>query len=344
MKAIALLLPLLAATSWTPPPPDPVTPLAREVADKALRWLVSVQNPDGSWGDNPGSPGEVGNTAIATLALLTQGSTTSRGQHFREVRRAFDWLAKRTRNYSGGRALDGATLLHRKLGDNAELYLVALLYSQSLSLNLEAWEDARMQQELGAMVAHIAGLQKANGEWETSYEPMLTTIAAWQALEQAHAAGIRIDQASRPKVVEYLRGQCLEQETGVFREERWGRAERFVTQAGGVRVLVAEGLEKEADVQRAISVIHKMRFDQDVGGATGGEEFLGAVYATQALYLLRGPVYEAWYERITKALQHGQNADGSWQGHHCITGRVFCTACSIMTLLTPDKLLPLVER
>jgi hypothetical protein len=111
-----------------------------------------------------------------------------------------------------------------------------------------------------------------------------------------------------------------------------------------VRVLIGEGFENEPDVKRAISVIDGMRFDQDVGGATGGEEFLGAVYATQALFLLRGPVYDGWYERITKALKASQNADGSWLGHHCITGRVFCTACSIMTLLTPDRLLPLVER
>lgn len=182
---------------------------------------------------------------------------------------------------------------------------------------------------------------KANGEWETSYEPMLTTIAAWQALEQAHAAGIRIDQASRPRRVP----AWPVPRAGDRRVPRGALelgAERFVTQAGGVRVLVAEGLEKEADVQRAISVIHKMRFDQDVGGATGGEEFLGAVYATQAPYRCVGRSTRPGTNASPRRLQHGQNADGSWQGHHCITGRVFCTACSIMTLLTPNKPLPLV--
>ncbi len=339
-------LPLLVATApvTAPPPSDPVSELARTTAEKAVRWLVRAQNRDGSWGDNPGSPGEVGNTAIGCLALLAHGSTPTRGQHCVPLRRGFDWLARRTRNYTGGKQLDRTTLLHRKLGDNADLYLVALLYSQSLGLNIEAWEDQRMQRELGAMAEHIASLQKPNGEWETSYEPMLTTIAAWQALKQTHAAGVAIDHASPHKVVRYLREDCLEQATGVFREEKWGRQQRFVTQAGGVRVLVGEGLGGEPDVQRAIAVIDAMKFDQDVGGATGGEEFLGALYATQALLLERDQVYQRWYDRITKALQASQNADGSWVGHHCITGRVFCTACSIMTLLTPDRQLPLVER
>jgi prenyltransferase beta subunit len=346
-RAAFVSLSFLVASAPAPVPArvcDPVSELARLSAEKGVQWLLGAQNRDGSWGDNPGSPGEVGNTSIACLALLAHGSTATRGLYCMQVRRGLDWLAKRTRNYSGGNELDSMTLLHRKLGNNADLYLVALLYSQALSLNVEAWEDQRMQQELGRMVAHVGALQKQNGEWETSYEPMLTTIAAWQALKQAHAAGITIDHASPQKVVRYLREDCLEQNSGVFRENKWGRQQRFVTQAGGVRVLVGEGLGGQPDVQRAIDVIDKMRFDQDVGGATGGEEFLGALYATQALLLERDKVYQRWYDRITKALKSSQNTDGSWVGHHCITGRVFCTACSIMTLLTPDRLLPLAER
>jgi hypothetical protein len=233
------LLPCLLALS-APARPDPVSPLARETADLAMAWLLRAQNTDGSWGDNPGSPGEVGNTAIACLALLAHGSTPTRGRHCLRLRRAFDWLAQRTRNYDGGRELDRMTLLHRKLGNNADLYLVALLYTQSLSLSPETWEDERMRHELTAMARHIAGLQKANGEWETSYEPMLTTIAAWQALKQAHAAGILIDQASPQKVVRYLREDCLEASTGVFREQKWANAQRFVCQGKGLSARCVE--------------------------------------------------------------------------------------------------------
>ncbi|HLQ36570.1 MAG TPA: hypothetical protein VK348_02125, partial [Planctomycetota bacterium] len=191
--AAALLLPFLAVIAAAPPR-DPVSQKARDSAERAIRWLLDAQNRDGSWGDNAGSRGEVGNTCIAALALLGHGSTPTRGPHWHELRRGLDWLRVRTNSYGEGRTLDEATLLQRKLGDNADLYLVTLLYSEVVGMNTDSEEDRKMQQELGRMTARIASLQQPNGEWETSYEPMLTTTLAWLALKQAHAAGITIKQ------------------------------------------------------------------------------------------------------------------------------------------------------
>jgi len=321
-----------------------VSPDARASAERGLAWLLSAQNTDGSWGREPNTRGEVGNTSVAALTLLAHGSTLTRGPHHRPLRRAFEWLQRRTRDFGADTRLDQGTLLQQKLGPSAELYLVTLLYAQALGLGLDRQDDERMQRELRAMVRSIADRQKPNGEWETSYEPMLTTISAWLALKQADAAGIAIETASPQRVVRYLLEDCLERSTGVFREAKWGRQERFVTQAGAIRVLHGENLTRDADVARATEVVVTMRFDQDVGTRTGGEEFLGALYATQALHIAGRQYFAAWYPKIVKGLAGSQNANGSWQGHHCITDRVFCTACSVMTLLVPDKLVPMAER
>lgn len=339
----AVLVASAAAPTPHGSPRDPVTPLARSTAEEGLQWLLRVQNPDGSWGRDRGMRGEIGNTAVVALALMSNGSTPSRGRHWRPLRRALDWLRPRTRHYGEHRQLDSGTLLQRKLGPHAPLYLCALLYAQVLGFNADRREDEMMREDLTAMVAHISSLQREDGQWETSYEPMLTTISAWLALKQASSTGIAIDQASPKKVIEYLL-RCLEKPTGIFREAKWNNQERFVTQSGGVRVLHGENLGHTEDAKKAARVIAKMRFDQDVGGRQGGEEFLGALFAVQALLIERGPNYDNWYPRIVKALDRCQDADGSWIGHHCITDRVFCTACAVMTLLTPDKLLPMSER
>ena len=36
---------------------------------------------------------------------------------------------------------------------------------------------------------------------------------------------------------------------------------------------------------------------------------------------------------MTENLERVQNADGCWSGHHCITGRTFCTATALLVLM-----------
>lgn len=324
---------------------DPLPPAARASVERALSWLVRAQNRDGSWGDDDGLQGEIGNTCIATLTLLGTGSTPTRGRYHREIRRALRWLDGRARGWgSSSDDLDRGTLLQRKLGDNIDLYLLTLLGSQLLGNDIDARDGERLQEEMSKAVDRIASLQKDNGEWEASYEPMLTTITAWLALRQAWDAGVRVPAASARKVVEYLKDRCFDPATGVFHDHKWNRGMRFVTQAGALRVLYGMGEGQEPAVRRATDVILKMRFDQDVGGREGGEEFLAVLFATQALHIERGAAFESFYPRIVAALAECQNADGSWVGHHCITGRVFCTSTAVLSMLTPNRLLPMLEK
>jgi len=336
------LLALVLCTPATTPDADDVRTLASKTSEAALRWLLAAQNHDGSFGDNPKAPGDVSNTSIALIALLSTGSTVDRGPYWRSIRRAADWLVRKTGGGPGG--YDRATLIQGKLGQNIDLYLATLAYSQLLGAHMEVETEKLLQERARAMVARIASLQKANGEWETSYEPILTTISAWLALRQAHDAGIAITHASPERVVRYLEEDCLDPASGVFRDRKWGNQMRFVTQAGALRVLYAHGREGEPHVKKATKVLLDMRFDQDVGGRAGGEEFLGALFATQAMNMADEATFAQWYEKIVRALAKSQNADGSWLGHHCITGRVFCTACALIALQTPGELSMLARR
>ncbi len=47
----------------------------------------------------------------------------------------------------------------------------------------------------------------------------------------------------------------------------------------------------------------------------------------------RGKEWEDWDRSVTENLERIQNKDGSWTGHHCITGRTFCTAAALLVLL-----------
>ena len=340
---VAVLALALAPAPAPPRDDDPTSAKAKASIARAFQWLHAAQNHDGSFGDDTRTPGQVGNTCIAVLAMLATGDTLTCGTQCLRIRRAVDWVRARVRNYGGG-TLDSGTLLQGKLGENVAVYLAALLYSQILGLGVSPQESREMQDELGRMTARIAALQKPSGEWETSYEPMLTTVFAWLALRQAHDAGVTVHGASAEKALQYLERTCFDKQTGAFREAKWGKQVRFVSQAGALRVLYGMDKGNTPMGQQASKLLLTMRYDQDVGGATGGEEFLAAVLATQAFYFEREGSWRQWFPRIVNGLTSSQNKDGSWFGRHCITGRVFCTACSALTMLTPEKMLPMVEK
>ena len=69
-------------------------------------------------------------------------------------------------------------------------------------------------------------------------------------------------------------------------------------------------------------------------GNNGGEEFISYMNIGEALRNKGGEEWTKWDESMTKTIHADQNADGSWAGQHCITGRTFCTASALMVLMT----------
>jgi hypothetical protein len=69
-------------------------------------------------------------------------------------------------------------------------------------------------------------------------------------------------------------------------------------------------------------------------GSNGGEEFLSYMLVSESLLAKGGKDFAQWNAAITQLVQGVQNADGSWTGHHCITGRTFCTAAALLVLMS----------
>ena len=67
-------------------------------------------------------------------------------------------------------------------------------------------------------------------------------------------------------------------------------------------------------------------------GNNGGEEFLSFMMTSESLVITGGEEWNKWKEKMHSMLSKIQNEDGSWNGHHCITSPVFCTAAAILSL------------
>jgi hypothetical protein len=76
-------------------------------------------------------------------------------------------------------------------------------------------------------------------------------------------------------------------------------------------------------------------------GNNGGEEFLSFMNISEALLLKGGKDWEEWDAKMVKGLEKAQDKDGSWQGHHCITGKTFCTAGALLVLMADRTPFPM---
>src|SRR5215813_2787425 len=71
-------------------------------------------------------------------------------------------------------------------------------------------------------------------------------------------------------------------------------------------------------------------------GSIGGEEFFSYLNISDSLKRTGGKEWGDWHSKITQKILKLQNNDGTWAGHHCITGRVAVTSAAILNL-TSDR-------
>jgi len=67
-------------------------------------------------------------------------------------------------------------------------------------------------------------------------------------------------------------------------------------------------------------------------GSNGGEEFLSYLQTGEGMVIGKDNGWPQWYDNISGRKLKILNNDGSWNGHHCITSPVFCTAISLLIL------------
>ena len=67
-------------------------------------------------------------------------------------------------------------------------------------------------------------------------------------------------------------------------------------------------------------------------GSIGGEEFFSYLNIGDGLKRSGGKEWREWHAKITEKILKLQNNDGTWAGHHCITGRCAVTSAAILNL------------
>ena len=412
-----------------------------ENTKRALAYLIEQQHTDGGWGQGGGwrqngqgsgrveggnvsDPVDLGNTCIATLALVRAGNTPEQGTYANNVARAVALICnyvERSDNDSLYATDVRDTQLQSKIGRYVDTFLAGLVLSELKGKMPPDGSDKRLMAALDKTVRKIEKNQGADGNFagNTGWASVLSQGLCSKFINRAAQANVAVKSevldrdflgtvasldlksgefsaaasraTSAPAFAPSLAGKSaaggrfsstrvetsgaaiagVPSDAGVKLYYAASNASR-INDLGNTTVIVEERAKKvlidkhatpaqksaaESDLKR----VDEVRGAQDAAvrgiarqlddkefiagfGNNGGEEFLSYMNISEMLVVKGGNEWENWNRSIADNLGRVQNQDGSWSGQHCITGRTFCTAAALLTLMADRAPVPLAAK
>ncbi|MGI8785511.1 MAG: hypothetical protein ACR2L2_17915 [Acidobacteriota bacterium] len=350
---------------------DEAPPISAAV-DKGANWLASVQGANGGWGQDGGGTSRVGtgenlepngnsgsdvaNTAVAALALLQAGK-----QYQPNVERAIAFILQRVEaSPTDGLAVTDTkgTQIQRKLGPYIDTFLTSMLLAQADGTLSTRAQNARVRQGLEKCVAKIQQNQKSDGSWNIAggWAPVLGTSLASRSLFEAQQKGVAVERRVMARADDYTVNAMKSSADsgraggvagglggGVGSGSGGGTPSAATADSAGVDLYQsAQALEqlshtdedRKKNANEISAIRSKLADSRFVAGfgSIGGEEFFSYLNLSDGMKRAGGEEWNQWHAKITKKIVDLQNNDGTWAGHHCITGRVAVTSAAILNL------------
>lgn len=262
-----------------------------------------------------------------------------------------------------------------KLGRNIDAILTSQFFTNILHYMKENDAmRPRVAKALNKCIAKVQQSQDDDGSWKDGgWAPVLQSALANNALETARDAGAKVDDKALERSRNYQKSNfdvktnsaSTGKAAGVLLYSISGSARGSAKEAQYAEVVVTNAkksgkVKKEAKVnaqtleEAGMSKVEAEKYatayairdaaaqraqDEDVlkgFGNNGGEEFVSFLMTGESLIISGDNSWKTWFEKTTGRLMQIQTNDGSWQGHHCITSPVFCTATCLL-ILSIDK-------
>jgi hypothetical protein len=323
---------------------------------------------------------DLADTCTAALAFLRAGSTPQAGPYADNLNKAVGFVCDQVERSDQGSLYVTdviGTRLQQKLGTYIDTFLAALLLAEVKDRMPDDAATARVAAALDKVLHKIERNQQSDGSWaNVGWAPALTQAMAGKAINRAVQAGAEVDDNVLKKAEEHGRGQFDERQGG-FRAERAANIDLYAAAAAvsamqdsdntnkvqqeailyGRPLTPMDAAGRELELKRIDDNEKELRQAKDVieeklkdrrfvagFGSNGGEEFLSYMMLGESLVVDGGKAWQEWDSSMTANLNRIQNEDGSWTGHHCITGRTFCTASALLVLTVDRAPVPLAAK
>ncbi len=306
--------------------------------DRGLAYLKRAQDRQGSW-SNRGGYGEypVAMTALAGLALLMDGNTTTQGRYAPEVDRAARYLLRQT-TPSG--------LLARTENDPRPMYghgFSMLFLSQLYGMTEDVDRARTIHDALVRAIDLTARAQSRDGGW--IYTPTgggdegSVTVTQVQALRSCRNVGLAVPKGVIDSALQYLvNSQNSDGGIRYALRQRSGSSRIPIT-AAAVCCWFNAGAYTDAHALKALAFCKEQMRPRV---ALRGHDYYGHLYFAQALYVSSDPYWNKYFPQRRDFILSQQLPDGSWFGDG--VGDVYGTAIALVILQLPYNQLPIMQQ
>ena len=315
-----------------PVPANLMKRTTRQAIDRALAYLASRQNEDGSLGVGAYRR-NVAVSGLTGMAFLANGSTPGRGRYGQHVSRCVQFVLSHAQE--SGFINAGAMNTHGPMyGHGFATLLLAEVYGMS--------PDLQIRKVLSKAVKLIISIQNEDGGWR--YQPqrrdadISVTICQVMALRAARNAGLYVPNEVIDRCTDYVKRS--QNADGGFMYMIAGGESAFPRSAAGVVALYSAGIYDSDEVQKGLAYLRKNVPEIDAFG-TATHYFYGHYYAMQAMWHAGGDYWQQWYPRIHDELLANQQQNGSWTDMVCAE---YATAMACLILQMPNNYLPIFQR
>jgi prenyltransferase/squalene oxidase-like repeat protein len=315
---------------------------ASRAVDRALEYLRSSQDPDGSWISGYGK--STGVVSLAAMAFLARGHVPGRGKYGETLDRAVGWVVQQSR--------DGFIVRDTSHGPMYCHAISTLMLGEVLGMVNEERKGfeslARVHQAAVSTILRAQAVSKdstAAGGWRYNVNSNDSdiSVSGWTllALRAAQDCGVAVPRKNIDQAVAYIK-RCAHPLGGFGYQP--GGDPNLARSGTGVLALQICGDFNSPEALRGGEYILKTPL------VWQGPFFYYAVYyCSQGMYQLGGPPWESFRDKVETVLLAHQNSDGSWpappnETHEHQAGPAYMTAIAVLALSVEFKYLPIYQR
>ena len=307
-------------------------------ARRGLDFLARTQSSRGQW-NTPPYPTAI--AALAGVAMLCSGSTSTQGPYAKNISRTTDFLLSKSRD--NGLIGDPTTDVRYTYGHGFSMLFLSQVLGE------EGFADRRVEilDALNKAIEFCGNAQTGSGGWGylsakdgNNYDEGSTTITQVQGLRGCRNAGLAVPSKIIDSAKKYMY-TCQNDDGGIsYSSNQMGTSRPAIT-AASLAALYNAGDYDSQHVPEMQTYCKKELYDLNTADESFGHWHYSYLYYSQVVYREGDEQWLPFRSRLYDRIAKEQRTDGSWDGQ---INSVYITACNLIMLQIDLGYLPIFQR